>query len=179
MVTVTLCLLACGALVFDAEVHRRLATIFGKTVRRCDIKLEWLATALGVPRPKLSDQLAGKVPFTYMWRFFVSTALRREYPEFREELLDLLAEDIDRALITPDLAFLIRGRKKMARASLPEGPITRLVTLPLGQEDRDDATTTAETHGRRVIDGTGVDGRDSRRDHHQPVRVSRSRVMAL
>jgi hypothetical protein len=112
---VTLTVVLASVLVGDA-LQRHLCADVARALRRADLKYEWVADTLGVPRTKLSAQLNGHAPFTYLPRFFTTPAMYDT--DFHIELLDLLAERLDRAVVTPDLAALIRGRKRMAKALL-------------------------------------------------------------
>lgn len=136
MVTVTLFTL--GATLLLDEAARQLAAMVKRACDRADLTQDFLSRCLLVPRPKLTDQLNGKAPFTALWRFFVVREVR---DEFLPEFLDVLAESIDRQVVSPDLARLIAaveqlaGQKRMAKASLPPAestqPLTRSVQLPL------------------------------------------------
>lgn len=117
MVTVTVCLVAATAFVAD-EAARRLGASISLALHRAGLKQEWVADLFDVPRPKLSAQLRGHEPFTYLRHFFTSRELWDE-TDFHAELFDIWASWIDRAIVPPNSIVLWRGRKPMAKAALP------------------------------------------------------------
>lgn len=134
MVTVTLCLVGAAAYVID-EGARELAADVKLAMKRADLSVDFVARVIGVPRPKLSDQLNAVTPFTSFWRF---TAREIRDSDFWPELLELRARRLDRALVKSDLARLVMRveqlvgaePKRMAKAAL--APVHgRSVELPL------------------------------------------------
>jgi predicted XRE-type DNA-binding protein len=153
VVTVTLGLFS-AAIAID-ECARQLAADVALAMKRADLTQDFVSRCINVPRPKLSDQLAGKASFTTLWRFFVVREIRES--EFLVELLDILGQRVDRALVQSDIARLVatvdallgrqharEARKRMAKASLPSRPTTRTVTLPLPTSPRPAQAFTAE-----------------------------------
>lgn len=113
---------ALGATVVDAAA-KELAADVRLAMKRADLSLDYVSRVLGVPGPRLSDQLLGKLPFTYFWRF---TAREIRESDFWTELLAIEAERYHATLVLlPELSTLIHrveelvGHKPMARMDLP------------------------------------------------------------
>lgn len=120
-----------AGLVLD-DCGSELAADVRLAMKRADLTLDYVSRVLRVPPNKLSDQLNGKRPFTFFWRFFSSAELRAE-TDFRSEFLDILARRIDRIVLPRGVTVVSvsAAKKRMAKAALPQ---TRSVTLPLTAE---------------------------------------------
>ena len=123
----TVIVLTCGALTMGLLVDEAAAKELGIVVRRAmhnaDLTQDFVARCIGVPPPKLSDQLSGKAPFTTFWRFFIAKELRAS--DFRDEFIEELSRTIDRVLMPRGVRVIFAevdpaGKKKrMAKAALP------------------------------------------------------------
>lgn len=142
MVTVTVCTVVLAAGFVMDQVSLDLAADVRTAMRRSCLDVNGLADLLGVSRPRLSRQLNGEDPFTFVCRFFTSRRLRQECPEFLSEFLELRAKRIDRVLVENTyLAGLVSGVEKLLareqiKLTVPaeHGIRTVRVTLPLGSE---------------------------------------------
>lgn len=75
---------------------------YREAMRRLDYSLKYVAITIRVPQNKLSDQLQGKVPFTYMWRF------RRLGPAFKAVLRDVEADRVGAVVVKqPEFVSLL------------------------------------------------------------------------
>ena len=130
----TLLLFIAGAALVVDEAARELGALVKLAIKRADLTQDQVARFIGVPIPKLSDQLNGKVPFTSLWRFFVAPEMRET--DFVSELLGVLAPRVNLALVSQDIGDVLAGltellhhhRKPMAKASLGSRSV---ITLPL------------------------------------------------
>lgn len=136
--TLTFCFLAAAVVAADAST-RRLASTVARAMQRAGLTQDYVARCTGIPPNKLSLQLSGQAPFTGLCRILISEELRRE-TDFFQELVALLAEQVDRALVPRDLGRLVAKverlteRKTMARMESPFAPRPVVVRLPLNQE---------------------------------------------
>lgn len=111
-----------GAVAVD-EAGRRLAATVAHALKRADVTQDYVSRVTGIPASKLSDQLAGKVPFTGLCRILASAELKNE-TDFWLELLDLLADGVNRAFVPRDLGYVIAklemlvGAPRMVKADL-------------------------------------------------------------
>lgn len=130
----TVIVLTCGAMmmgfVVDEETAKELGGVVRRAMHNADLTQDYVARCIGVPPPKLSDQLSGKVPFTSFWRFFIASELRES--EFRDEFIEELSHVIDRVLMPRGVRVLFaeieptgKKRKRMAKAELAETDVQR------------------------------------------------------
>lgn len=84
-------------LIFSAvvvnEASRQLAATIALVLKRADLTIDYVSRVTGIPPNKLSDQLAGKVPFTGLCRILASDELRSE-TEFWPEFIGLCAKRV-------------------------------------------------------------------------------------
>ena len=119
------------------EAARDLAADAKLAMKRADLSLDFVARVINVPRPKLSEQLNGNLPFTFLCRF----AGREMWEtDFWAEFLELRARRIDRALVSSSLGRLVVAVERLAgtetqrvttTAETPAGSRQISVTLPL------------------------------------------------
>jgi hypothetical protein len=107
-----------------AVVDAWLASITAQAMDRAGLTQDYVSHVTGIPANKLSDQLAGKVPFTGFCRFGYQE-IRRD-TQFWPEFANVLADQVDRALVPRDLGTLLErvtelvsGQKRMLKADLP------------------------------------------------------------
>lgn len=111
-----------GTVVADCAA-RKLATTVALALKRADVTQDYVARVTGIPPNKLSLQLSGQAPFTGLCRILISHELRHE-TDFWQELVMLMAQSIDRALVPNDIAALVSkvdqlvNKKHMAKAAL-------------------------------------------------------------
>jgi hypothetical protein len=103
--TVTLLAIGVWTVAVD-ESARRFAATVAIALKRADVTQDYVSRVTGIPPNKLSNQLAGKVPFTGLVRILASRELRDE-TDFWLELMDLLADGVNRALVPMDLGYVI------------------------------------------------------------------------
>ena len=126
--TLTLFALTTAVYVLD-EASRRLAALVSLAMQKADITQDYVSRCTGIPAARLSDQLAGKAPFTGLCRILANDELRTE-TDLWLELTDLFAGRVDRMLAPLQYADVIErlkriedliGRpRRMARMALPK-----------------------------------------------------------
>ena len=107
------------------EAAKQLAADVKLAMKRADLSLDYISRVLSVPVSRLSDQLNGKTPFTFFWRF--SHREIRDLTEFWPEFMDIQADRMNRLLVRADLGRLIARLdeslaacpKRMVKAALP------------------------------------------------------------
>jgi hypothetical protein len=105
---------------FVDPAARQFAADVSDAIDRAGLSRKGVAIDLGVPLNKLCDQLNGKTPFTYFWRFVAGLD-----DDFKRELWEIQAARVNAVLLAvPDLRELVCevrelvGRKRMAKSSL-------------------------------------------------------------
>jgi hypothetical protein len=113
------------ALVGAAAIDRWLAALTSEAIRRAGLTQDYVSRVTHIPPSRLSDQLAGKLPFTGFCRFGLEE-IRRD-TEFWPEFANVLADQVGRALVPRDLGTLVAqvnellvGQKQMLKATLPD-----------------------------------------------------------
>lgn len=121
----TVTLLAIAAAIAVDDAGRRLAALVALALKRADVTQDYVSLVTGIPRNKLSEQLAGKVPFTGLCRILANRALKDE-TDFWFELTAIFADQVNRAVVSIDLGHIVSkleeivgAPKRMARMDLP------------------------------------------------------------
>lgn len=118
-----LCAVIAAATVVADAAGQKLAALVALAMKRADLTQDYVARCTGIPPNKLSEQLAGKTPFTGLYRILSNVELRQE-TELWCELVELLAHEIDRRVVPVDLGTIVAkleeivGKPKAARMDL-------------------------------------------------------------
>lgn len=125
MTPATLCIGLVLAPVFTDAAAKFLAADVKKALEHAVVPLKVAAIELDVPLNKLSDQLNGKAPFTYCWRFFAwddaDPTVATHAEDFKKAFLNLQADRIGAVLVQgPDLCDLVRSVRELI-SRVPHG----------------------------------------------------------
>lgn len=127
--TVCLSLCICGTVATAEPAMRRLGQLVALAIKKAGLTDDYVSLVTGIPRPKLSDMLNGKVRFTGLDRILLSRDIRED-TLFWVYFADGLANEMAHAVVPRDLGTLLghverffgekRAMVKASMATLPE-----------------------------------------------------------